>query len=214
MQFLSFLTSNGRMYLRFRNSLWDEYGTLIRKLGINPQDELNTLLSLSEADLGARSRSSDRIQLFTPRQLLPILLKITEYPAIVASFMLNQEIHSTAKFLGLPYSLGGDLMMSLECIKAVAPERVNAAADILAVSICFSPFLGLARSNFRELGQPYTPAWLSQSDFQKLEKAGFIREPMEKDNGRIRLLQDIKLRDLVGQKLLARNAEVAQIILS
>jgi len=128
--------------------------------------------------------------------------------------MLNQEIHSTAKFLGLPYSLGGDLMMSLECIKAVAPERVNAAADILAVSICFSPFLGLARSNFRELGQPYTPAWLSQSDFQKLEKAGFIREPMEKDNGRIRLLQDIKLRDLVGQKLLARNAEVAQIILS
>lgn len=213
MQFLSILTSDGRMYLRFRASLWEEYDSLTRKLGINPQDELCTLLSLSEADLRARRRSMDGHQLFTPRQLLPILLKITEYPAVVASFMINQEIQPVAKSLGLPYSLGGDLMMGLEGIKAIASERVSEAADILAVSICFSPFLGLARTNYRELCQPYTPAWLTQSDFQKLEKAGFVREPMEENNGRIRLLQDIELRDFVGQKLLARNAEVAQAIL-
>lgn len=214
MQFLSSLTSDGRRYSRFRNSLWEEYDKLINKSSINPQNELSTLLSLSAADLGTRRESSDGIQIFTPRQLLPILLKITEYPAIIAAFMLNQEIHTAAKLLGLPYSLGGDLMMSLEGIKAIAPERVSVAAEILAVAICFSPSLSLARSNFRDLGQPYTPAWLSQSDFQKLEKAGFIREPIEQKSGRVRLLQDIELRDLVGQKLKARNAEVAQIIVN
>ncbi len=215
MSILDLFSPKSQQLRLFRMEIYGEANTLIQSLGIDPYEELRMLLTTEGTNLGHMQPTGDGSNIFTPRQIFPLLSALMEYPATVSAVMITEQIQLVAKQLMLPKSLGNDLMMSLEGIRAFAPERIEQAADILAVSIVLMPFVRLARTTFREIGQPYTPAWLSPRDFHQLDKAGFVREPMEKaENGRVRLLQDVELRNLVKEKLMARNPEAAQVIVN
>jgi hypothetical protein len=127
--------------------------------------------------------------------------------------MLIYRIQPVAIALRLPLSLGGDLMMALEGIKAVAPKRVEESAEILAVSVGLSSSLKRARQILGAIGSPVTEAWLSPEDLGKLEAAGFAREPIEKRvDGWVRLLDDDGMQELVTEKLRLRSPLVADLL--
>jgi len=210
-----FQSPDDRVFKKLRQELSDLGELQANRRGIRSiENHLHAIVSMGLSGIAHPRHAQGGGAIYTPRQLKGMIIHLLMDEPEMAAFMVVGVFPRIASRGGFPMTLQGDMMMALEKIRAICPDKSAEGVSVLARALCMLPSLSRARETFAHLGVAYSHERLPDREVQRLANEGFVPEGtvIQGTSGYATLMDDKVIRQMVLNELQAVAPDAARLV--